>query len=62
MAAALSGNGKANMQLLGWQNWPEMPAKGDVSDWLAHGGTVERLYALAEQCRDAGKQRKRWRL
>jgi AAA domain len=28
--------------------WPDLPLKGDISDWLDHGGTVEGLYALAE--------------
>ncbi|MGZ8408132.1 MAG: hypothetical protein ACXWVJ_08915 [Caulobacteraceae bacterium] len=27
---------------------PGLPAKGDVSDWLDQGGTVEQLQALAE--------------
>lgn len=27
---------------------PGLPEKGDVSDWLAQGGTVDRLYALVE--------------
>jgi len=32
-----------------WKHWPEMPPKGDVSDWLDQGGgSVERLYLLAD--------------
>ena len=31
-----------------WKHWPSMPLKGDVSDWLAHGGTAEALYALID--------------
>jgi hypothetical protein len=27
---------------------PDLPRKGDASDWIAQGGTVEALYALAE--------------
>lgn len=27
---------------------PGLPDKGDVSDWLAHGGTIEELSALAD--------------
>jgi hypothetical protein len=27
-------------------DWPEIPPKGDVSDWLAAGGTPEKLKAL----------------
>jgi hypothetical protein len=33
-------------------DWPDMPVKADVSDWLAHGGTADRLYALIEQLPD----------
>jgi hypothetical protein len=29
--------------------WQGMPAKGDVSDWIANGGTAEQLYAIAEK-------------
>lgn len=29
---------------------PELGAKGDVSDWLNAGGTVDRLLALVEEC------------
>jgi RecA-family ATPase len=32
-----------------WESWPDMPMKGDVSDWIAHGGSAEQLYALIEQ-------------
>lgn len=32
-----------------WRSWSEMPAKGDVSDWIKAGGTAEALYALIEQ-------------
>ena len=35
-----------------WRHWPEMPWKGDVSDWIAHGGTAAALYALIEQTPD----------
>ena len=31
------------------QHWPDMPAKGDVSDWFDAGGTLEELVRLAEQ-------------
>lgn len=31
-------------------HWPEMPLKGDVSDWLAAGHTREQLLALAKGC------------
>ncbi|WP_166294352.1 hypothetical protein [Bradyrhizobium sp. 2S1] len=32
-----------------WKSWPEMPMKGDVSDWIKSGGSVEQLYALIEK-------------
>jgi hypothetical protein len=31
-----------------WKHWPGMPMKGDVSDWIANGGTAEQLYALID--------------
>jgi hypothetical protein len=34
------------------QHWPQMPDKGDVSDWLAAGGTADALYALVDQAVD----------
>jgi len=34
---------------------PGLPPKGDVSDWLAGGGTAEKLWALAEQAPERGK-------
>ena len=37
-----------------WHDWPEMPEKNDISDWLDHGGgTVEKLQALIEALPDA---------
>jgi Protein of unknown function (DUF3987) len=30
-------------------DWPEMPLKGDVSNWLDAGGTASALYELAER-------------
>jgi AAA domain len=35
-----------------WKAWPQMPPKGDISDWLKAGGTPEQLYALIEQLDD----------
>jgi AAA domain len=32
--------------------WPACPSKGDISDWLAAGGTVEQLNAIAESLAD----------
>jgi AAA domain len=47
VAGALTGIARRVRVLELWRDWPDMPAKGDVSDWLGHGGTAERLYALA---------------
>lgn len=33
-------------------HWPEMPSKGDVSDWIAQGGTAEALQPLVERTRE----------
>jgi Protein of unknown function (DUF3987) len=30
------------------KHWPACPAKGDISDWLAAGGTVEKIQAIVE--------------
>lgn len=35
-----------------WEHWPDMPPKGDVSDWIARGGTAEALYALIDKTPD----------
>ena len=35
-----------------WKSWPDMPPKGDVSDWIENGGTVEQLYELIDQVPD----------
>jgi hypothetical protein len=32
--------------------WPECPEKGDVSDWIAAGGTAEQMAALIEPLTD----------
>lgn len=47
VAKSLRGKAKAVRVASLAMVWPDMPAKGDVSDWLAHGGNVEALYALA---------------
>ncbi len=36
---------------------PDLPAKGDVSDWLAAGGTLEQLAALVALARENPPQR-----
>jgi RecA-family ATPase len=35
-----------------WKSWPDMPLKGDASDWIRRGGTAEQLYALIDQLPD----------
>lgn len=47
VAAALSAVAKVRVLDLS-KVWPECPAKGDVSDWLANGGTADALYALVD--------------
>ena len=32
--------------------WPECPDKGDISDWLANGGTKQKLIELVKGLRD----------
>jgi len=32
--------------------WPECPPKGDISDWIKAGGTVEKLNSLVEELTD----------
>ena len=49
IAAELTGIASTVKVLELWHHWPEMPLKGDVSDWLAAGGSVETLNALVEQ-------------
>ena len=34
------------------QHWPDMPAKGDVSDWIKGGGSAADLHALVERMRE----------
>lgn len=34
-----------------WRWWPEIPPKGDISDWIANGGTADQLYTIADQTR-----------
>ena len=49
VAAALYGIAARIRVLELWTSWPEMPLKGDVSDWIANGGTAEALYALIDR-------------
>ncbi|MGV7219237.1 AAA family ATPase [Bradyrhizobium sp. UFLA05-112] len=52
VAQKLSGVAKRVRVLELWRHWPAMPLKGDVSEWLDHGGTTEALYALIERTSD----------
>ena len=53
VAAALAGTAK-RVRIL---DLPDLPAKGDVVDWLGKGGTIERLYDLvASDAREPGKE------
>ena len=52
VAKSLHGIAKRVRVLELWQSWPEMPMKGDVSDWIANGGTAEALSALIEKLPD----------
>jgi AAA domain len=48
VAAALSAVA-AKVRVLDLKKvWPDMPPKGDVSDWLDKGGTADALYALVD--------------
>ena len=48
VAQALQGIAARVRVLELWTSWPDMPLKGDVSDWIANGGTAEALYALID--------------
>ena len=48
VAGSLSGTA-ASVKII---ELPELPEKGDVSDWLDNGGTVEALYELLEEARE----------
>ena len=52
VAQALSGIAARVRVFELWQSWPGMPMKGDISDWIEHGGTAEQLYALIAQAPD----------
>jgi hypothetical protein len=48
----LLGVAKRVRMLVLAEHWPDIPEKGDVSDWLAAGHTREQLDALIEQAPD----------
>jgi hypothetical protein len=48
IAASLCGIAKRIRILDIGKHWPVCPAKGDITDWLAAGGTVEKLKAIVE--------------
>jgi hypothetical protein len=52
IAASLRGTAKRVRVLELAKMWPECPPKGDISDWIAAGGTAERLTAVVEALPD----------
>jgi hypothetical protein len=48
VAASLNGVAKRIRVLDLAKDWLECPAKGDVSDWIASGGTADKLKVLVE--------------
>jgi len=42
-------------------NLPNLPDKGDVSDWIAAGGTREELLALAAQHQNGARLLEIWK-
>jgi hypothetical protein len=52
VTAALHGVAKRVRVIDIVQLWPECPHKGDVSDWLASGGTADKLKAAVEAADD----------
>jgi len=52
VARSLYGIAKRVRVLELWHDWPAMPDKGDVSDWMVNGGSVEKLYVLINGCQD----------
>lgn len=49
VAKSLQGKAVRVRVLELWQHWKQMPLKGDVYDWIANGGSAEKLYDLIEQ-------------
>jgi 5S rRNA maturation endonuclease (ribonuclease M5) len=52
VAAFLNGIAKRARKLDIAKCWPACPDKGDVSDWIAAGGTVDKLKAIVEPLPD----------
>jgi hypothetical protein len=52
IAASLSGIARRIRILDIARIWPECPQKGDISDWINAGGTVEKLNTLVEELTD----------
>lgn len=55
VAAQLSAVAERVRVLELWRHWPDMPEKGDVSDWLRAGNTAEELWTLARLTPDWSK-------
>ncbi|WP_208072799.1 AAA family ATPase [Bradyrhizobium barranii] len=52
VAKALSGTAARVRVLDLARHWPHMPPKGDVSDWIKAGGTLNALHAFADAAPD----------
>jgi putative DNA primase/helicase len=61
VAASLRGTAKRVRVLELAKMWPECPAKGDISDWIAAGGTAEKLMAVIEALPDSSAPKPRLR-
>jgi hypothetical protein len=48
-ANAVAASVAAGARRVGWLELPALPHKGDVSDWIAAGGTAEAFHALVER-------------
>jgi hypothetical protein len=49
VAASLGGIAKRIRVLDLAEHWPQCPEKGDVSDWIAAGGTADKLNVLVDE-------------
>ena len=49
VAKALAGVATRVRVLELWKHWPDMPPKGDISNWIDNGGTADKLHALIDK-------------
>jgi RecA-family ATPase len=52
VARQLTGVARRVRVLELWRSWPQMPLKGDVSNWIDAGGTPDQIYALTDELPD----------